>query len=193
MNSELFRLRSGDYGLDDWRRKAADAVIIAALILHFPLVVAILLDYAIETTGLLKSIIAVAYAALGILAALRPVSHRVRVWCLLAGIELLAFIVIAGFPQGPLSRALPIIVPVLAIGLIGIKAGRIAAVMSALVQMFAPLLHFLPGFSLAFSAKTLPDSTGPGFIWFQSLGLTVEMLAIIVLLERFYWFLMNAL
>ena len=192
MESEI-DWESSDAVLAEWRRKATNAVISASLILHLPLVILVLLDYPLTTTGLFKAVVVAIYLNLAVVALMRHLAHRSRVWMLLASILVLAIITIAGFPQGPIGRSFPLIEPIMDLGLIGIEAGRIAAAISVFIQLFAPFLHFWPLVSQAFMAGASSDAASPGGLWLQSAGLTVEMLVLVVLTERFYRFLMNAL
>ncbi len=185
--------QSSDAALAEWRHKATNAVISASLILHLPLVILILLDYPVAATNPFKAVVVVIYLDLAAVALMRRIAHRLRVWILLAGIYLLAFITIASFPHGPIGRSFPVIVPIMAIGMIGIEAGRISAAISVFVQMFAPFLHFLPGFSVILSPDASPGAAQPGFLCLQSMGLIIEMVVLVLLLERFYKFLWNAL
>ncbi len=193
MSSESQSLSAGDYILDDWRRRATDAVIIASLFIHVPVLIILLLNYGPRVTGPFKMLVMAVYVNVAALAILRRISYRIRVQILLPSLYLLALVAGAAFPQGPIARLLPIAFAILALGLIGIEAGKVATAASALVLMFAPYLRYVPGFVQAFCAGGESGAAMPGYLWAQSAGLTAEMLVLVILLERFYTFLLKVL
>ena len=68
---------------------------------------------------------------------------------LVAILKLSKFVYISDFPHKPFAHILPIVAPALAIGLIGIGAGRITTGLSVLILNSATFLFFVPGVSPA--------------------------------------------
>jgi signal transduction histidine kinase len=181
-----------DEVLRQWRRRAADIVIAAGVVLHLPGVILFFSGYSPTdgwpaTTTLLTS-----YGLTVAVALLRHIDHEIRTWVLLGSLWLFTVVGVVVIPQGPYVRALPIVAPVLAIVLIGVGAARIATVISLGVLLFGPFLRLVPG---------LPGLLGAGehahlplkVISLQGVALTAQMLVLMTLLEAFYRFLLESL
>jgi signal transduction histidine kinase len=181
-----------DEALRRWRRRATDIVIAAGVVLHLPGVIVFFSGYSPVEGWPARITLLTSYGLTVVVALLRQMDHEIRTWVLLGCLWLLTVVGVVVLPQGPYVRALPIVAPLLAIVLIGVRAGRIATVISLGVLMFGPLLRFVPG---------LPGVLGAGpradfpleVISLQGLALTAQMLVLMTLLERFYRFLLESL
>jgi signal transduction histidine kinase len=182
-----------DDGLWEWRRRATDLVIGAAVLLHTPALLLFLAGYGPPSLWPFRvpiTIVAVLVAFVGLM---RRWPHPFRVWVVLGA--LYAFAMVGAFvvPQGPWTRALPIAAPILAIVLIGATAARVAIGLSAGVLLVAPWLRGLsPWPSGALSLDAQFDLT-VGHMFVQNLALTADMVVLMILLESFYHFLLQSL
>lgn len=182
-----------DQSLLRWRRKATDLVLGVGVLLHLPLVVLYLSGSGPGHDGPLGTLVLVAFGATAAMALARRVDHATRTWVLLACLWLLSAVGVMALPQGPWVRVLPIVAPLLAIVLVGVRAARIATAVSALVLLLAPLIHWAPSLDRALSGGEAHPPLALGTLTLQGAALTVEMLALMILLERFYAFLIDSL
>jgi signal transduction histidine kinase len=83
--------------------------------------------------------------------------------------------------------------PMLAIGLIGLRAAAIATLLSACVLMFAPWLHVVPGVDVVLGADAGQTHGSLSAMWLQGAALTANMVVSMILLRGFYGFLRHAL
>jgi signal transduction histidine kinase len=186
-------LKVEDDILREWRRKAADIVIAASVLLNLPLLIVFSLAYGPAYTWPVRVAAIASYLILLAVALLRRISYQTRVWALLGSIYLAASIGILAVPQGPYVRVLPIVAPILAIGLIGVRAARIAILVSAIVMIPVPLLSSLAGVARVFVSDLGRVNVPPGFVLVQGAALIAQMIIVMILLERFYGFLLQAL
>ena len=177
-------------GLREWRRKATDAVLVAAVLLHLPALILLFEGPRFPpyiTGAVVASFLVVAGGAL-----LRQVDHRIRAWALLAWLYLFAFLGVIAVPDGPYVRVLPVLAPMLALGLVGEPSAKVAMLCSTGLLISAPSLHSMPAVARLLApdrGTPLPTSLG----WLQGLGLTAAMFILMILAERFYAYLLNSL
>ena len=175
-----------------WRRKATDLVTVASVVLHLPIVVPVLAGYGPEDGWPAKITGALAYLVIASCALFRRVDQRRRAWAILAAIYATAFVGGIAFPLGPYLRALPIIPPMLAIGLLGVRAARLCTLLSAAILMVTPFLNSVPAAARLFGAAPDQAPLPQGQAWWPGIALTVEIVVLMVLLERFYAFLLQS-
>jgi signal transduction histidine kinase len=182
-----------DDALREWRRRATDIVIAAAVFLHLPGVVLLLRGYGPAVPSRAKVLVLSGYLVSVVFALFRWMDYRVRVWALLVFLYSIALVGSATFPQGPYLRVLPIVAPILAIGLLGVPAARVTTLISAGVLMFPPLVHTVPGAGVVLGLRPAPLPVPAAQIWLQAVGLVGEMVILMVLLERFSSYLLQSL
>ena len=181
-----------DDGLRQWRRRAAQTVLAAAVLLHLPAVILFVAGFGPPSAWPARVPILSAYLVVAALVLLPRLPHALRVWMMLGGLYLVALVGVFVLPQGPWVRALPVAAPILAIALIGVRAARIAMGISGSVLLVAPFLHGIRWFDRSpwiYRDGGIP-ATG---MWVQGVALTAEMVAVMILLERFYGFLLASL
>ncbi|MCK6684832.1 MAG: sensor histidine kinase [Thermoanaerobaculia bacterium] len=178
--------------LRDWRGKAADLVIAASAIVHAPVLVPIVAGYGPLNARPARIAGVAAYMVIVAGAVFRGLDQRVRIWAMLGAIYGLAFVGALVLPQGPYIRALPLIPPLLAIGLLGMREARACTLLSAVLLMLAPLLQSIPGVVQWFGMDPAPVGLSPSQIWWPGAALTADLVVLMVLLERFYGFLQQA-
>jgi signal transduction histidine kinase len=179
--------------LGEWRRKAAALVITASAVVHLPILILIVADFGPPLTWSVKAVAVTCYLAVLACAVSRGIDYTLRVWVLQVTLYILAVIGAVAFPQGPYIRAVPMIAPMLAIGLVGVRASRICTAVSAVLLMFAPFLHAAPGAQWILPGGAAHVALRPGVVWMQGAALTADMVVVMVLLERFYGYLLQAL
>jgi signal transduction histidine kinase len=179
-----------DDALRSWRRDAADIVILAAVLLHLP---GVLLLFAGDQGRTFMVVVLATYAGSVAVALLRRIDHVVRVWILLGLLYAMSALGAIVHPEGPYLRALPLVAPLVAVALIGVRSARVAAVVSALVIVVAPFLHWAPGVVHWLGAEPGSPPVPTGTLLLQGAALTGEMLILLFLLERYLSFLQGAL
>jgi signal transduction histidine kinase len=193
MTDSALTLPVDDDALGDWRRRATALVITASALVHLPILILILADYGPPLTVSTKASAVACYLVVLVCAFARGVGYRFRVWVLQVTLYLLAVIGTIAAPQGPYIRAVPMVAPMLAIGLLGVRAARICTVVSAVLLMLAPFLSVLPGTAWVVAGRSDPALLRPGLVLMQGAALTADMVVVMILLERFYGFLLQAL
>jgi signal transduction histidine kinase len=176
-----------------WRRRAVDIVIAVGVVLHLPALILFLAGEGPPFDWPTRIVIITGYCASIALALLRRMDHEIRTWLLIAFLYLVALLGSASFADGPYVRSLPVIAPVVAIVLIGVRAATIVTVLSACVLMLAPFLRWVPGVSRVLGGPSDQATFPLGIILLQGLALTAVMLFVMTLVERFYRFLLTSL
>ncbi len=188
-----FEAQIDDQDLNSWRRQATDVVIVASVVLHLPVVALYVIEYYPTMPLPISVAILGSYSVIVAAAVLRGINYKVRVWASLGAIYTTAAIGILAFPQGPYVRLLPIVAPIFAIGVLGIRAARIATILSAVVLLSTPILHSVPAVLHVVGSHLLQIPMPAWLNWVQATALTAEMAIVMVLLERSYGFLLTAL
>jgi signal transduction histidine kinase len=181
-----------EHALAEWRRKATDIVSFASALVHVPLIILVLVEFPAFAWSIKISMLG-AYTVVVAAALLRRIDHRIRVSAGLCAIYVVACVGIAVSPQRPYLRVLPIIVPMLAIGLIGVGAARVATLLSAGVLIFTPFLCAIPAIASVLGSDPEQARTLSGVALTPGIALSAEMVVVMVLLERLYKFLLRAL
>ncbi len=140
-----FEANVEDEALREWRRKATDLVVAASAVVHLPVVVPFLAGYGPEVAWPARGAAAAAYSVMVAGAVFRRVDRRLRAWIILGAIYAMAVTGVVVQPQGPYIRAVPLVPPILAMGLLGVGAARLCTVASAGVLLLAPLFDSVPG------------------------------------------------
>ncbi len=175
--------------LDAWRHRATNVITAAIAVLQFPSVVYLFTGYNQPMPVLWRAVMVCAYAVSVCCAATWRLGHRTRAWGLLAAGYTVAVVGGIGLPQGLFMRTMPVILPVVALVLLGARAGWIAVLLSGVVLLLTPQVNAMP--CLAGLLTLAPAATEPAFI--QGFMLTARMLALMLLLDRFHHFLMQSL
>ncbi len=178
--------------LIEWRRKATHFTLVTTAIAYLPgLALHVFADQ--PPVPWPVDLWACVVYAIAVVGALLPrTDHRRKLWPLLSAAYLLAVLGVASQPQGPFVRAMPFILAMVALVLIGPRAGRVFTLAACAVALLAPLLPAaLPdmtpeGTPEALSAP-LPSMIAQGAV------LTGSFLCIIVLLEHYHRFLVRTL
>lgn len=192
----VFRSPSGaeDTGIDiealeDWRRKETDAILLVSVALHIPPLLLLMRGYGrnlelpiIETFAVVVGLVLAA-------ALLRGIDYRIRAWTVLGGIYVTAGIGALAFPEGPYIRSLPLVAPIYAIGVLGLRSARIATVISVIFLLATPALLSRPPVIDLLGIDPARVHLSNNLWLAQGLALTMELIVMMVLLQRFHLFL----
>ncbi len=182
-----------DAALSEWRRKAAEALLAASIISYMPGIVLVILGKAPPSTGLVQVTIVGAYMVVVVCTIYRRIDFRIRAGVMLWVAYFMIFIGNLAVPQGPYLRALPVFLPVLVLILFGVRAERYATACSAAILFCVPLLHNAP-FLTGLGAAPGREAQMPlAVMMTQSAGLMGALAVLMILLERFYQFLLDSL
>ncbi len=181
--------------LEAWRRKATGLLVAATAVFYLPAAVMVAVPRPDLPASLFGRVaLEGCYVAILGLAAARGLRPRVRGWAFLATCYALVMLALV-MTGGPFGKALLVVMPAFALALLGARAGRFAAVVSALllvVSLVPPFAPFLVGFfSTTGAPLTPPTPTGVAVV--QVLGLLGLLLSTTALLERFHLFLLERL
>ena len=185
--------RTVETALAEWRRRAADALIVATAIAYFPPIVLMLAGQGPRVAWAVNAAMLIVYVVVLLCAVLRHVDPGLRAACHVAAGYFITVVGTIAVPEGPFVRAMPVVLPVMVLVLFGIGAGRAATLASVCIILLAPLLHGVPSLEgiLTTAADRAPMRTG--LIWTQGLVLTALLAALMILLERFHQVLIQSL
>lgn len=184
---------SARLALRDWRHKATNVLMTGSAVLYLPGIALLVAGYGPPVSRPVKVFVLAVYLIVVICALLHRTNYRARIWALLAGAYVLALLVGAATPQGPFARSLPVLLPLLAIILLGSWAGRTTAVISAVILLFGPFLRGAPGIAELISTDPMAPSIAPGLLWTQGAVLTGMLGATMLLLDRYYGLLRSSM
>ncbi|MBZ5581643.1 MAG: sensor histidine kinase [Acidobacteriia bacterium] len=178
-----------DATLEAWRRKAADILLAANAAVHLPAIALAMLDYGPPLNWLVKAVCMTAYLAMVASALVRRVGYRTR----LAAYFGSAYVVIAAGnlvdPSGTYAKVGLVANPILALVLWGSSAGWIVILASAVVLVCAPFLRVMPGVARAL----VLDPAQVAAVLYQGVALAAFLAALMIVLNRFHRFLLDAL
>ena len=182
-----------DAALTAWRRKGADILLIAYAAAYAPAVVLVMLGYSPASGLVTKAILIPAYLVVAAAALCRRVEYRSRL--LAAFFVAYVSLAIANivYPQGPLPQVGLVAVPILVLVLLGPRAARVAAVVSAVIIVSGPLLW--KQFDVVRVLRISPAGAAlpPGRGWIQVATHLAALFTLMVVLDRFYHFLLETL
>lgn len=186
--------RTEDEALREWRRKATDLVAAASVVVHLPLVLSALAGYGPPAVWPVAEVLSVAtYLVIVAAATARRVDQRLRAKVMIAAIYGLALVGSVAVPQGPYIRAVPLVPPMVALGLLGLREARLCTVLSAGVLLSAPYVQSIPLVARLLAVDPAAVLDPAGRAWLPGAALTAELVVLMVLLERFYAFLIESL
>lgn len=179
--------------LDKWRHKATNALTAATAVMNLPAIVLMVTEKGSPFTWPVQVVVLGAYAVTVFCAVLHFVDYRLRAWAFMAAWYAMAVVTNMANPEGPFTRAFPVVLPILMMVLFGVRAGRAGAVAGISVLLFAPFLSTVPGLMRMLVMEPAPAAMPLQLIWRQGVALTALLLTIIFLLDRFHHFLMQSL
>ena len=178
--------------LIEWRRKATHFLLVITAIAYLPgLALHVFSDQ--PPVPWPVDLWACGVYAIAVIGALLPkVDHRLKLWPLLGAAYVLAVLGVAFQPQGPFVRAMPFMLAMVALVLIGPRAGRALTLAACAIALLAPLLpaampNVTPGVAPQALSAPLPSMIA------QAAVLTGSFLCLVVLLEHYHRFLVRTL
>lgn len=183
---------SVEAALFNWRRKAVDVFMACSVLVYLPGIILVACGYGPPLSWTVHLLIYTSYLAVVLAAFLRPLDHLLRLYTVLGVAYLTAIAGGVAYP-GPFMRALPVALPIIGLVLSGVRCGRWITAVSAVVILLTPLLTRLPVFTHNLRNGALPSEEPLSLMVAQAVELTAMLLALMVLLERFYSFLVKAL
>lgn len=194
MQIRLFRdAAPADPALAAWRCHAANVVLAAVTAVHLPAALLALLGYGVPTTPTTRALIMAAYVVMIPSAFLRRVDYRVRLLVFfVAAYVVVALSNIVSFSAPYASLGL-VVHPILALVLYGPVAAHVAVFASAAILVLAPFVRLLPGVAGTLLANPDGVTHPPPVFWSYAAAVTAFLATLMVLLDRFHGFLLDAL
>jgi signal transduction histidine kinase len=181
-----------DAALVAWRGRATQIGLVAVAAAHVPVIVLAWLGHGPPMTPLSKAIGIAIYLLVAGAALLPRVDYRRRlIVCFLAAYPAAAIASLA-FPDGPYAQGSVVTLPIFVLVLLGRREAVIAVLASAAIILSAPLIHAHPDIVRAFRLDAVPVANPPGLLWFRAAVKTASLLGLMVLLDRFHCFLIEA-
>ncbi len=182
-----------DATLEAWRRKAANILLASTAVVHLPALALLVLGYGPPVNSLTKAVGLTGYVIMVASALLRRIGYRTR----LAAYFGAAYVVVAVGnlvePSGTYSRVGLVANPILALVLWGSSAGWIVILASAVVFVGAPFFRVMPGVARALALDPAQVAAASRVLFYQGAALAAFLAALMIVLNRFHRFLLDAL
>ncbi len=175
-----------------WRRIATDVILAAVAAVHLPPVILVALDHGPPMGRLVKAAGLTGYLVIAAAALLRRVERRKRIWGALVAAYLAIAVLNVALPRGPYAQVGMVTLPIFVLVLLGPLAARAAVLACVAIVVAAPLLRSLPSVARTLAIEPTPAGP-PAMVWMQAATLAAFLAALVVLLDRFYRFLLDAL
>ncbi len=183
----------GEKELITWRRKATDILVAAAAVGQLPVFVLLLLGFG-PPMGLLVEVVGVTtYVVILAAALLRRVEHPIRLSAFFSVAYVGIAVVNVALPHGPFAQVGLVILPVLALVLVGARAAGIAVFISALILATAPWLRAMPVINRMLGIDPALIAGSRSVVWMQAAVEMAFLLALMLLLDSFHSFLLDSL
>ncbi len=181
-----------DAALLVWRRKAADVLLIASAAVQLPGLVLLVLGHGPLMAPWLRVIALADYLVLLSAALLRRAGYRARLCAFFFAMYLWVAAMNFAAPRGPYAEVGVVALPILVLVLFGTRAARIAILASSTIYMSAAFLRVLPGVARTLASD--PSQGVPASLFrMQTAVLAAWLITLMILLDRFHRFLLNAL
>lgn len=184
---------SVDGGLRDWRLKAVNVFALVSTVAYLPAMVVMLTGSAPPDGWPAHAIVSLAYLSFVACALLHRTDYRIRTWVVLVAGYIVALIHLVAVPRGPYGRALPAMLPILGIVVLGARAGWAVTALSVALILAGPLLERVPGLAHAIANVPARTPIPVGVVFHQGVALVALLVGQMFLLDRFHEFLMRSL
>lgn len=175
--------------LVSWRQKAANIMLIVVSCMQLPGILLMLLGYGPPITLMLKVLVLIGYSAVVFAAFVRHINYRIRAWLLIFVGYILSISLTIAIPESPHMRALPILLAVTMLVLVGVRSALVATIISAIVIIFVPPLHEVQWLVSLFFIHDSSLAHNSNMQILQIIGLMALLINTMLLL----WFFYNAL
>jgi signal transduction histidine kinase len=182
-----------DAALAAWRGRAAQIGMLVLVAAHVPVIVLGWLGQGPAMTPLWKSVGMALYLLVAGAALFRRGDYRrTLIVCFITIYPAVAITSLA-FPDGPFAQGVVMTVPIFVLVLLGRREALIAMLASAAIILSVPLLGAQPHLVGAFRLDPAPLADPPGVLWYRTAVKMAWLLGLMVLLDRFHCFLIDAL
>lgn len=179
--------------LEAWRRAATDTVLAATAALHLGAVVLAMSGHSPTLSLVTKKVALAAYAVMIACALLRRIDGRARLLTFFTAAYLVVVLANLVNPTGPYSQIALVAHPVFILVLAGRTAARAAIATSAAILLAAPFVGAIPAVVHALELDPGAVATAPRYLWFHMASIGAFLFTLLILLERFHRFLLDAL
>ena len=183
-----------DADLTEWRRRVTHTLSVVCTIAYLPVILLVLLTQHPPFAWPMLVWAAVTYLTLAAGIVISRVNHRIAVWIAISASYVFSLMGSLAHPRYPYFAIAPLCMAIVALALIGARAGRIAAVCGALITLSAPFLNAVfPGLAAAIAVGPVQAPLPFNARLTQSLGMTANLVWVMALLDRYHLFLLRAL
>ncbi len=180
-----------DVALIKWRRKAADILLAASAAAFLPSIILFLLGYGPIPSLMVRSVALVIYLVMIGAALFRRIEYRRRLFAyFVAAYAIVACANLAH--RGSVAEVGLVATPILVLVLCGSAAARIAILTSFTILLSTPFLRNLPSVARALGIGST-QADPPDLVWFHAVVIAGFLVTLMILLDRFHQFLLNAL
>jgi signal transduction histidine kinase len=179
--------------LEAWRRTATDTVLAATAALHLGAVALAMFGYSPTLSLVTKQITLGAYAVMVACALLRRIDGRARLLMFFSAAYLVVFLANLVNSAGPYSQIALVAHPVFILVLAGRTAARAAIATSAAILLAAPVVGTIPAVVRVLELAPEDMATATRYLWFHVASLGAFLFTLLILLDRFHRFLLDAL
>ncbi len=179
--------------LDASRRNASDVLLAVLSAAHLLLIVLLILGHGPPIGPLPRAVVVASSFFICAATLCRWVEYRRRVWASVWLLYLILLVSSLASPRGPYTQVSVVTIPIYALVLLGAPAVRIAMVASTAIVVSAPLLRAQPGIIPLLGIDLAQEAAPPGLVWFWAAVEVASLFAVMVLLDRFYRLLLDAL
>ncbi len=179
--------------LTAWRGKAADILLAVVAVVQLPIVIVVVLGKGPPMGSVAVSLAVLAWFSIAWAALFRRVALRRRLAVSFAGAALGITVLNLVLPFGPAAQVGLATLPVLVLILVGPREAKMASLGCLVILVFAPWLRQHPAICRAFEIDPAAAAGPPGTIWVRAAELAGFLVGLMVLADRFYDFLREAL
>lgn len=183
-----------DQYLLEWRRRVTLTLSIVCSIAYLPAVLLMVFNQHSLLSWPMRIWMVVRYVMLATGALFTKYNYRVTVWVLVGATYVSAILGAAAHPRHPHFAITPLCMAIVALVLLGERAGRLATIYSAIVVLTTPFITLIfPGLATALSAGAPEPPLPLQARFLQSAVLTADLVCVMVLLDRYHLLLMRVL
>ena len=182
-----------DAALAAWRRKAADVLMAANAAVHLPPIIVLALGHGPQLGLLPRTVAFAVYFVMAAAALLRQVRQETRLWASFICLYVVTADANLVGLRGPYAQVGLVAYPVLVLVLVGAPPARIAVLASVATIVSAPFLRGLPAVIWMLGTDPARVADPPFVIWMQVTGLAAFLALMMIVLQRFHQFLLDAL
>jgi signal transduction histidine kinase len=176
-----------------WRRTATNTVLAATTALHVGAVALAMFGYSPTQSLVVKAVGLAAYVVMVACALLHRIDGRVRLLMFFTAAYVVVVLANLVNPTGPYSQFGLIAHPVFLLVLAGPTAARAAIAVSAAILLAGPVVGTIPAVVRVLELDPEAAATASRYLWFHVASLGAFLFTLLILLDRFHRFLLDAL